>query len=98
VPGVDQIAHRLPDQMAGKGVTGETMGAKQLPFFVDIFLAGQRRLHIEVVAPTGELDTIVAHGPDHRGKFLQGQIGPLAGEQRDRTWHGVKASRMSKKG
>ncbi len=61
---------------------------KQLPLLVDVFLAVDRGIDVEVVAPAGEFETVVAHFFRERGQFFEGEIGPLAGEQGDGAWHG----------
>src|SRR5690606_14859 len=44
---------------------------------------------VEMVAPTGELETVVAPPGCETRHLLERQVGPLAGEKRDRTRHGV---------
>ena len=42
-----------------------------------------RALQVEVVAGSGDLESVVAPGGGEPGDLLEGQIGPLAGEQGD---------------
>ena len=44
-------------------------------------------LDLKVIAPTGELDAVVAELLGFAGHLLQRQIGPLTGEESDRTCH-----------
>jgi hypothetical protein len=85
---VDVVADRLADEVAGDGVAGQAVVLEERPLVVDVFLARGGGIDIEVVAPAGELDTIVAHLLDERGEFFEGEVGPLAGEQGDGTGHG----------
>ena len=48
---------------------------------------------VEVVAPAGDLQAVVAPFAREAGDFLEGQVCPLAGEKRDRSRHrGVLSS------
>ena len=40
-----------------------------------------------MVAPAGELEPVEAPATGFRGEILEGQVGPLAGEERDGTRH-----------
>ena len=44
-------------------------------------------IDLEMIAPAGQLDAVVAELFGFAGHLLQRQIGPLTGEERDRTWH-----------
>jgi hypothetical protein len=54
---------------------------------VDVFLGTGGGIDVEVVAPAGEFDAVVAHALGERREFFEGKIGPLAGEEGDGTWH-----------
>ena len=86
---VDVVTDGLADQVAGDGVAGEAVVLQHRPFFVDVFLGGGGDVDIEVVAPAGEFDAIVAHFFGEGREFFEGEVGPLAGEQRDWTWHRI---------
>ena len=88
VPLVDAIRHGLADEVGGDGVAGEAVVLEELPLLVDVFFTGYSGVGIEVVAPAGELEAVVAHFFRERGEFFEGKIGPLAGEQGDGAWHG----------
>jgi len=57
------------------------------PFIVDVIGLGQGAIDFKVVAPAGELDTVIAHGFNFGSQFSKGKIGPLAGKQGDGSWH-----------
>ena len=80
---VDEVADGLADEVVGNRVTGEAVVGKQFPFFLHIGLAGGSGIDIEVIAPAGEFEAVVAHFIGKRREFFEREIGPLAGEQRD---------------
>src|SRR5699024_3599566 len=47
---------------------------------------------VEVVAPAGDLEAVVAPLAGEPGHLLERQIGPLSGEQRDRSCHVLQPS------
>ena len=59
---------------------GEAVVSEEFPFFADVGFRRGGLVDIEVVAPAGEFDTVVAHFFDKRGEICEWQIGPLAGE------------------
>ena len=87
VAAVDRIANGLPHEVRGDGPAVEPVPLEDLPAPLDVIGIGQGLVDLEVVAPTGELEPIETP----RGRLLrqrvQGQIGPLAGEQSHRTSH-----------
>src|SRR5690606_37211725 len=44
-------------------------------------------IHVEVVAPAGEFETVVAHFIGERREFFEREVGPLAGEEGYRSGH-----------
>ena len=88
---LDQHARLLTDKL--QAVLGQ-----QCMFVFDVLGRRQRLLHVEMVAPAGEFDAIVAHLFDERGQRGEGEVGPLAGEQGDWTWHGICFRRVEGKG
>src|SRR5690606_35506206 len=49
-------------------------------------------VHLEVVAPAGEFEPVVAEVAGESADLLQGQVGPLAGEQREVARHPYPSS------
>ena len=82
---VNIVANRLTDKMGRNGKTFHTSLVKGLALGVAIRLI--RLGYLKVVAPAGKFDAIVAK----RLRFLhnggEGHVGPLAGEECDRTGH-----------
>jgi hypothetical protein len=71
-----------------EGVAGEAVVLEQLPFLVDVFLAVDCGVHVEVIAPAGEFEAAIAKFAGLAGQVFQREIGPLTGKQGDRTRHG----------
>src|SRR6185295_12989878 len=58
------------------------------PVLLRVGLVLERALHLEVVAPAGELEAVVAEGLGLLGQCFEGQVGPLAGEEAEGARHG----------
>jgi hypothetical protein len=57
-----------------------------------VVLLVQRAVRIEVVAPAGQLEAVVAEGTGSVAQLLERQVGPLAGEETDgRAWQSSPA-------
>ena len=80
---VDQVADRLADEVARYRVASQAVVTQQLPFFLHVGLAGGGGIGVEMIAPTGEFKSVVAHFVGQRGEFFERKIGPLAGEECD---------------
>ena len=81
------VTDGLADQMVGDGPDIQVVLGQYLPTPVHIGLVRQRLVHLEMVAPTGELEPVVAPPGRQRAHLLERQIGPLAGEQCDWSRH-----------
>jgi len=77
---VDEVAHGLADEVGRDGVAAQGVVGQQRPFLLAVFRGRSRGIDVEVVAPAGEFEAVVAHFLRKRRKFLQGQVGPLAGK------------------
>ena len=80
---VDAVADGLTDEMAGDGVAGVAVVLELGPLVVDVFLGRGGGIDVEMIAPTGEFEPVVAHFIGQRGEFFEREIGPLAGEECD---------------
>ena len=60
-------------------------GRQAAPFLLHIGLRGRSGIHIEMVAPAGEFEAVIAHRLCERSQFFKREIGPLAGEEGDRS-------------
>ncbi len=84
---INQITDRLANQMTGDGAACETMFRQQRPLLFYISGLGESAAHLEMIAPTSEFHTVVTHLSYQGQQFRQGEIGPLAGEKCDSSWH-----------
>jgi hypothetical protein len=85
---VDPIADGLADEVARDRVDGEVIPLERIALRGAVAALLERPSDVEVVAPAGQLETLVAELLRLAGEILERQVGPLAGEQRDGTGHG----------
>ena len=85
---VDHVAHRLPDEMVADREHLEPVLREQVAAPLRVAVLLQRALDVEMVAPAGELEPVEAELLRLLGDGLEGKVSPLAGEERDRAWHG----------
>lgn len=78
--GIDQITNGLADEVAGDRKTGEAVVGEEFPFFADVGFRRSGLIDIEVVAPAGKFDAVVAHFFNNGSEVGEWQVGPLAGE------------------
>jgi len=69
VPFVDRVAHRLPDEVVGQGLAREPVVGEQLPLFPDVAVV--HGIDVEMVAPAGEFDAVIAHALRERRELLK---------------------------
>src|ERR1700689_5528790 len=67
--------------MRADRVRPKAMLPENLPPFLAIVLVRQRRLHVKMVPPTGQLHPVISKLPGLFADLLKLQIGPLACEQ-----------------
>ena len=60
---------------------------QRLALAVDVVVLGERPVDLEVVAPAGDLQAVVAPLGGQPADLLERQVGPLAGEERDGSRH-----------
>ena len=63
------------------------MIGEELPFFGDVFFGRGGGIDVEMVAPAGEFEAILAEVARLLAEVFQLEIGPLAGEERDGSGH-----------
>lgn len=88
VPLINEVAYRLPDKVVADGVTLQVVPIEQVAFAGDVLAIGQGFVHLKVVAPTGEFQTLIAEVARLLGKLFERQIGPLSSKESDRSCHG----------
>jgi hypothetical protein len=78
---VYRVADSLTDQVVADGETFEAVTLEDLPLALYVPVIFDCLVHLEVVAPAGELQAVVAHVLGDRREFLYGKVRPLAGKQ-----------------
>ena len=90
MPLVDRVvADRLPDEVVRDRPDPQAVPLEDLAAPRHVVVLGQGAVHLEVVAPAGDLEPVVPPGGGQPAHLLEGQVGPLSGEQGDRSCHGV---------
>ena len=87
VPLVDRVvAHRLAGQVIRDRVDLQPVALEDVEPALHVLRVVPTR-DVEVVAPAGDLEAVVAPLAGESGHLFERQVGPLAGEQSDRTRH-----------
>jgi hypothetical protein len=81
---INEIADCLTDQMVGNS---EGIGPASVDQFLAVICGFGGLVDVEMVAPTGTLQSVEAHFFGERRKFRERKIGPLAGEESYRSGH-----------
>jgi hypothetical protein len=71
VPLVDQVADRLANEMVRHGEAGQAVVGEQFPLFADVGFRRHGAVDLEMVAPAGEFESVVAHAFGQGRKFGQ---------------------------
>ena len=82
---VDRIAHGLADEVRADREAAQVALGQHVPLPRAVAVLLERRAHVEVVAPARELEAVVAHLGRLARERRERQVGPLAGEEADRT-------------
>ena len=69
MPFIDEIANGLADEVVRNGKTSELVFREDFPKLLPVLRGGGRRINIEVVAPAGEFESLVAHLAGNRSEF-----------------------------
>lgn len=85
VPFIDEVADSLANEVVRDGEAGQLVLCEN--FLKTLAVLRGAGSGIEVVSPTGEFESFVAHLAGHRGEFFEWKGGPLAGEERERAWY-----------
>src|SRR5215218_1326023 len=89
VAAVDRVGDRLADEVVADRPDAQPVVLEQLALPGRVGRVAHRRGDVEVSAPARQLEPVEAPGAALRGEVGERQIGPLAGEQRDGTAHGL---------
>ena len=84
---VDRVADGLPDEVRAERPAAEPVALEELAPSLRVPVVGERLVDLEVVAPAGELEPVEPPLARLGGEVVDGQVGPLAGEERYGTRH-----------
>ncbi len=87
VADVDVVAHRLANEVRTDGVQLQIVFLQQFALALAVAGVGNGFVDFEMIAPTGQFQTVVTKFAGFARDGFQRQIGPLTREQRDRTCH-----------
>ena len=88
VPGVDRVvADGLTLEVVGDREQLQAVLLEGVQLGLDVGVVLGRLPRVEVVAPAGDLQPVVAPAGGQLADLLERQVGPLAGEQGDRSCH-----------
>jgi hypothetical protein len=84
---VDRVAHGLADEVGADGEDLQVVALERLADPPAVAVLGQRAVDLEMIAPRRELEPVETPFARHPSKVLEGEVGPLAGEQRHVSGH-----------
>jgi hypothetical protein len=90
---VDVVTDRLADQVSANRVALQIVARQHLSFSAAISIVGNRLVDFEMVAPTGQFDTVVSEIGHHAAEVVNRKIGPLASKECDWTRHDYSLQR-----
>lgn len=85
--GVNGVEDRLADKVVRDGVDLQVVLLEQLPLAGAVGVVRESLVDFEVVAPASQFEPVVTKVAGLLAEIFQLEIGPLAGEQRNRTSH-----------
>jgi hypothetical protein len=84
---VDRIAHGLPHEVRADRPAPQAVALEQLAPAGGVVGLGHRAVDLEVIAPARELQPVEAERRRLAREVVEGEVGPLACEERDRSGH-----------
>ena len=60
VPLVNQVAHRLANQVTANGLALQVVFVQQRTLGIAIAIVGHRLVHLEMIPPTGQFDALIS--------------------------------------
>src|SRR5206468_5622534 len=84
---VNEVTDGLAYQMGADGEGGEVVVGEDFPAGFAVVFVFEGFVYLEVVAPAGEFDAVVAEGFGFGADLVEGQVGPLSGEEGDGAGH-----------
>ena len=88
VPRVDIVEDALSDEVIGDRKQLQVVLLQEVAFTAAVGIVGDRLVDLEMVAPASQLEPVVTKLTGLLAQRLEGEIGPLAGKQRNGASHG----------
>ena len=92
MPLIDRIADTLTDEVRADRMDLQPVPLEDVAPRVDVPRIGKRLVDLEMIAPAGQLEAVEAPRTRFRSELLDRQVGPLAGEERNRPRHQAAAN------
>ena len=89
VAAVDRVTDALTDEVVGDRPAAQAVFREQIVARLAVTGVAEGLANVEMIAPAGELEAIVAPFADALGEGRYREIGPLAGEEGEGTGHGI---------
>src|SRR5689334_1488118 len=80
--------------MAADDRDGQLLPVQQGELLLAVALFAEGTLDLEVIAPAAQVQPLIAPFGDVAGQLLQGEVGPAATEQEDRSCHDVLSTTL----
>ena len=74
------IAHALANKVGAERVATQAILTQDVPATLDVAIVLQGPVHLEMIAPAGEFQAVIAEGLGLFRQHLKGQVRPLAGK------------------
>ncbi len=86
---VDRVADSLADEVGSEREAVQMVALEHFLHRPRVTRVGDRLVHLEVVAPAGELEAVEAPAAGLLGQLFERQVGPLARKERHGSRHGA---------
>ncbi len=80
MPAVDVVTYSLPNQVIADRPDLEPVFRQDVMTRLAVAVIGKCFLHVEMIAPTGQFQSIKTHFTRHFREFLKREVSPLSGK------------------
>jgi hypothetical protein len=85
----DRITNRLPNQVSADRIAFEIVFCQEVVTAFDIAIVTEGLIHVEVITPAGEFETVITPRRGFLCYRFERQISPLTRKKRNRTCHPI---------